>query len=205
MEIKDYYLILKKNIWLIVLITVVFGVVSYIMTATGKPTYQSSVAIEISRQQSQQQKDVSYYQYENYYSQASSTFISSNISDSLTSASTVAKIFETAGYPTPPGSVKDLGKTFTVRKKQESSTVVDVSYSSKNREQAEKVISAAAQVVQDKINDEGKNDLSGKFIARSDQPVVVTVPKQTTINTIIAVFLGLFVSLGIISIREAIK
>ncbi len=205
MEIKDYYQILKKNLWLILSITAIFGLVAYLVTASAKPTYQSSVAIEIARQQSQPQTDVNYYQYENYYSQASSSYISSNVIDSLSSASTVAKIFETAGYSLPTGDVKELGKTFTIRKKPETSTVVDVSYSSKDRDQAEKIMLAASQVVQDKITSYDKTDLSGKFVARTDQPVVITVPKQTAINTIIAAFLGLIVSLGIVSIREAIK
>jgi capsular polysaccharide biosynthesis protein len=205
MEIKDYYLILKRNIWLIVIITVVFALVAYFMTLTGKDSYQSSVAIEVDRLSSQPQSEVSYYQFENYYSQQVSTFISSNISDWMTSASTVAKIFETAGYPTPSGDIKDLGKTFTVRKTQESSSIVDISYTSSNKDQSEKVISAASEVITNKVNEYSKSDTNGKYIVKSDTPVTVTTPKQTTINTIIATFLGFLISLGIVSIREALK
>lgn len=205
MEIKDYYLILKRNIWLIIIITLVFALVTYFMTLGGKNSYQSSVAIEVDRLASQPQSEVSYYQFENYYSQQVSTFLSSNISDWMTSASTVAKIFESAGYPIPSGDIKDIGKTFTVRKAQESSSVVDISYTSSNKDQAEKVISAASEVITNKVNDYSKSDPNGKYIVKSDSPVTVVTPKQTSINTIIATFLGLLISLGVISIREALK
>ena len=205
MEIKDYYLILKKNLWIIIVVTIVFAAIAYIMTVAAKPDYQSSVAIEVDRLPAQAQSEVNYYQYENYYSQQVSTFITSNLSDWMTSASTVAKIFETAGYPMPSGDVKSLAKVFTVRKTQGTSAVVDVSYSSKDKAQADKVISAVSQVIEQTVADYSKNDPSGKFSTKSDQPVTVAVPKQTTINTLIATFLGLLISLGIISIREALK
>ena len=205
MEIKDYYLILKKNLWLIILITVLFAAFAYIATSVSKPIYQSSVAIEINRTPSQSQSEVEYFQFDNYYSQAVSNFISTTVADSLTSASTVARIFETADYPLPDVDVRSLGKTFTTKKKQETSAIIDISYESKDRTQAEKVISAAAIVAQDKINEYSKTDQAGKYTAKSDMPVTVTAPKQIVINTLIATFLGFLISLGVISIRESLK
>lgn len=205
MEIKDYYIIFKKNIWLVILITVVFAVVSYLMTLSQKPTYQSSAAILIDRVPSLSQREVNYYQYDNFYSQAVSASLSSSLIDYLSSASTAAKIFETAGYPLPNDDVRVLSKIFTVSKKQETSSVVNISYSSKDKTQAEKIISSAARVLQDKVTEYSKSDSSAKFITVSDQPVVITAPKQLTINVLVATFLGFVISLGLVSIREALK
>ncbi len=205
MEIKDYYIVLKRSIWLVLLITAVFAVVSYLMTLSGKPTYQSSTAILIDRVPSLSQSEVSYYQYDNFYSQSVSASLSSSLIDYLSSASTAAKIFEASGYPLPNDDIRALSKIFTVSKKQESSSVINISYSSKDKTQAERIISSAARVLQDKVTEYGKNDSSAKFITVSDQPVVIGAPKQFTINVLIATFLGFVISLGLVSIREALK
>lgn len=202
---KDYYIVFKKSIWLVLFVTVVFAVVSYLMTLSQKPMYQSSVAILIDRVPSRAQNEVEYYQYDNFYSQAVSASLSSSLIDWLSSASTTAKIFETANYPLPNDDVRALAKVFTVSKKQEASSVVNISYSSKDKVQAERIISAAAEVLQEKVTEYSKNDSSAKFITGSDQPVVISAPKQFTINVLIATFLGFVISLGLVSIREALK
>lgn len=205
MEIKDYYLILKRNVWLIIAITIVFGVVAYIFSAIQKPVYQSSIAMEIDRIPAQTQSEVNYYQYDNFYASAVSASLANNMIDWISSASTVTSVFEKAGYPLPTNDIKGLAKIFTVAKKQDTSSVVSIAYASQDQSQAEKVIAVADQVMQDKVADYNKNDSSAKFITRSDQPVVVAAPKQTVLNIIIAVFLGFVISLGVVSIREALK
>ena len=205
MKIKDYYLVLKKNAWLIILITIVFALVAYIFTALQKPVYQSSIALEIDRLPAQAQSDVNYYQYDNFYSSAVSASISNNMLDWLASASTVTSIFEKAGYPVPTSDIKGLSKTFTVGKKQDTSSVVSISYSSDDRNQAIKIIASASEVMKEKIDDYNKMDSSAKFITRTDQPVVVSAPKQILLNIIIAAFLGFVISLGVVSAKEALK
>lgn len=205
MEIKDYYLVLKKNIWLIISITIVFALVAYIFTALQKPSYQSSIALEIDRLPAQAQSDVNYYQYDNFYSSAVSASLANNMLDWLASASTVTSIFERAGYPLPTSDIKGLSKTFTVGKKQDTSSVVSISYSSVDRNQAIKIIASASEVMKEKIDDYNKTDSSAKFITRSDQPIVVSAPKQILLNIIITAFLGFVISLGVVSAKEALK
>lgn len=205
MEIKDYYLILKRNLWLIILITLLFALIAYIFTVTSKPSYQSSVAVEVDRIPSQNQADAPYYQFDNYYSSVVAASLAGNLSEWLSSASTVTQIFEKAGYPLPTSDIKGLSKIFTMGKKGETSSVISATYSSDDREQAEKIILAASDTLKDKVDGYNKADSSAKFLIRADQPVVVEVPKQTILNLVVAAFLGFIISLGIVSIKEALR
>jgi len=134
-----------------------------------------------------------------------SASLANNMLDWIASASTVSEIYQKAGYQLPTDNIKGLAKIFTVNKKQETSSVVSIAYSSTDKIKAQKIIEAANSVLQQKVVDYNKNDQSAEFITRSNQPVVITAPKQTALNTIISVFLGFVISLGIVSIKEAIK
>jgi capsular polysaccharide biosynthesis protein len=205
MEIKDYYLILKRNLFLLIIVTLLFGVVAYLFTNYQKPTYQSSIAIEISRIPALSQSQVDYYQFDNYYTSTVAAQLATNISDWIISPSTVTEVFQQAGYPLPTGDLKGLTKVFTVSKKQESSSVITASYSSSDQTQAEKIISAAGEAVKENIDEYNKAESAGKFLARASEPVVIANPKKTGLNTVIALFLGFVISLGIISLKEALK
>lgn len=205
MEIKDYYLILKRNLLILIVITLLFGVVAYLFTSFQKPTYQSSIAIEISRIPALSQSQVDYYQFDNYYTSTVAAQLATNISDWIISPSTVTEVFQKAGYPLPTSDLKGLTKVFTVSKKQESSSVITASYSSLDQSQAEKVIAAAGEAVKENIDEYNKTESAGKFLARASDPVVIANPKKTVLNTVIALFLGFVISLGIISLKEALK
>jgi capsular polysaccharide biosynthesis protein len=205
MEIKDYYLILKKNLGLLIIITLLFGLVAYLFTTYQKPTYQSSISIEVSRIPALSQSQVDYYQFDNYYTSTVAAQLATNISDWLISPSTVTKIFEKAGYQPPTGDLKGLSKVFTVSKKQETSSVITASYSSSDQAQADKVIAAAGESVKENIDEYNKTESAGKFLVRPSDPVVIATPKNVVLNTVIALFLGFVISLGIISLREALK
>jgi len=205
MEIKDYYIILKRNLSLIILITIIFALVAFFFTNYQKPTYQSSIAFEVSRVPSLKQSDVDYYQYENYYSSVVSASLATNLSDWLISPSTVTDIFNKSGYPLPTDDIKGLSKVFTVSKKQEASSLITASYSSADQEQARRIIATAGQSLKDRVDEYNQAEASAKYITRVDSPVVIAAPKKILLNTLIATFLGFVISLGIVSIKEALK
>jgi len=205
MEIKEYFQILKRN-WILIVATItIFCLVAFLVTEKQPYNYQSSSAIEIIRYQTQRQADVPYFQYNNYYANQAAAAVSDNIISWLSSASTVAEIYQRAGYPLPTASIRALSKTFTVQKKITTSAVIDISYSSKDREKAIKLIKTASELVKERVEQQNSSDTSSILSVRVNEPVSIAEPKPIGLNTGIAGFAGLLVALGIVSIREALR
>jgi len=116
MEFADYIRIVKKNLLMIVVVTVLFGLAAGIVTARQDTSYQASTSIEIARLQSVDQNKVGYFQYDDFYATQVATTFSDNVVGWLASPAMVAEIFQKAGYDLPSGNLKDLGKVFTAKK-----------------------------------------------------------------------------------------
>ena len=205
MELGEYLQILRKYIWVIVITTIVFGLAAYLLTIRQKINFQSSTGIEISRVETAKQSSVPYYEYDNYYGTQVATTLSDNIVGWLSSPAMVAEIYQKAGYPLPPGNLRDLGKIFTAKKQAATSTVINISYSSTDKEQSEKLIAAAAEVLKKQIESENANSEGAVFRVSSANPVVIEAPKPIALNTAIAVIIGLFLSVGFSLLKESLK
>lgn len=205
MEVKDYVKFLSRNSVSIIAITLLFTIVAYILTVTRPDTYQSSASLEVTRIEANPQSETPYFQYDNYYSYQTASAVSDNLIGWIESAATVAQIYERAGYEIPNANIRNLSKTFTTTKTVGTSAVISITYSSKDKEQAQKMISTATEVLKEKV--EAYNDLSSQntFSVQYSNPVTVTAPKMEGLNTVIAAFVGLLVAIGTTSIREAIK
>jgi len=205
MEFSDYIAILKKNILLMLALGIVLGLVAFFATSKQPTSYQATSALEILRDQTQKQSDVAYYQYDNYYNVQVSANLSDNLVGWLAAPSTVAEIFRGAGYDVPSGDLRDLGKIFTVKKKISTSSVIDVSYVSTDSDKAESLMKAAMTNLKGKVEQYNKSDNSSKFSVSISEPVVIIAPKQLTINTVVAVIVGLLIGTGIAFARESTK
>lgn len=205
MEVRDYIKFLSKNCLMIFLITLAFAAVTYIVSVTKPPTYQSSASLEVSRFEKKSQGEVSYFQYDNYYSYQTASAASDNLIGWIMSAATVAEIYEKAGYSVPNTSLKDLAKTFTAVKVVGTSAVVSISYSAQDKDKSIKIVSTATDVLKGKV--ENYNNVSDQnvFSVQSSDPFTVIAPKMEVLNTIIAVFIGLLLAIGTASVREAIR
>jgi len=205
MEIKEYVHILKRNMAFLIVILVVFIGFAWISTAMKDTSYNGSAAFEIIRVPSLKQSEVTYFQYDNFYASEVAASASDNMIGWLGSASTVADIYQKAGYEVPDTSLKELGTTFTATKKKDSSSVIDISYSSPDRERAARLIKAATEILKSKVDDYNQADTSAVFTTKFSDPVIIPQPKATLLNSLIAGFIGLIIALGLISIKEALK
>jgi len=206
METKEFWQIIWKNIWLIIIILVLFVAAAIIMTVRKPAVYQSSAAVEINRVQTLKQSQAPYFQYDNYYSVQVAGTLAGNMVEWLASPSMVERIYQKAGYSLPPqASLKDLAKIFTATKKLSNSNVVSVAYSSSDKVQSEKIINAVGDVMKERIAEDNKNDNSAQSIVNVSQPIVVEQPKQTALNAITAGVVGLFLGLGISFVKDGLK
>ena len=205
MEFADYIRIVKKNLLMIVVVTVLFGLAAGIVTARQDTSYQASTSIEIARLQSVDQNKVGYFQYDDFYATQVATTFSDNVVGWLASPAMVAEIFQKAGYDLPSGNLKDLGKVFTAKKNVATSTVIVVNYFSTDYNKSEKLIATAAQVLKTKIEGYNSSASSAKFSVDVTTPVVIASPKPTALNTVIAAVVGLFISFGVAFLGESLK
>lgn len=205
MEVRDYINILKRNLALIIIATVIFAALALVMTLRQKTTYQSSISIAISSLQATKQSDLPYYQYDNYYATQVATTLSDNVVGWMSSPSMVAEIYQAAGYPLPSGNLRELGKIFTAKKKVATATVIDIGYSSTDDQQSEKLMSATADVLKKQIESNNSANESAKFKADATTPVVIIAPKPYALNIVIAALVGLFISVGVAFLGESLK
>lgn len=205
MGLAEYLSIIKKYIWVILVTTLVFALVAYSLTIRQKTNFQSSTGIEISRSETIKQSSVPYYEYDNYYGTQVATTLADNVVGWLSSPAMVAKIFQKAGYPLPPGNLRFLGKIFTAKKQVATSTVINISYSSTDEKQSQKLITAAADVLKKQIESENTSGNSSVFRVNTPDPVVIPAPKPIALNIAIAAIIGLFLSLSFSFLRESLK
>lgn len=205
MNFSDYIAIFKRNLIMILVIIAIFAGTSVFMTVRQAPTYQASAAVEITRFQSLKQQDVDYFQYDNYYNTQVAASLSDNVIGWLGAPSTVSEIFKLAGYPQPEGTLKEIGKIFTVKKKVSTSSVVEISHSSDNTQKSSDLVSKAVDVIKTKVDTYNSTTDTSTFKTSASSTVVVEAPKQTTLNGIIAGLVGLFVAIAVTFAKEAIR
>lgn len=196
MEINDYLRILRKSIWTILATVVIFVALALTLTWRVALTYQSSSAIEITRNPIQTQTNVEYFLYDNFYNTQVATTFANNVIGWIGAPSVVAQTYQQAGYDIPAVNLRDLGKTFTAKKKTEGSSVVDISYGSKDREKAQKMITTLTAIIKEKVESNNTKDSSAKFAVNISQPVIVPSPKAYALNAVVAGLFGLFLSIS---------
>lgn len=190
---------------MIVAATILFAALALVVTWKRPVSYQSSSAIEVTRYPIMKQAEVNYFQYDNFYNTQVATTFANNLVGWSSAPSIVAQTYKEAGYEVPPVSIRDLGKTFTAKKKTDGSSVVDLSYTSKDAIMAQKMMVTLTEVLKEKIEDSNKTDASAKFSVNSSDPVIVANPKTYTLNAVIAALFGIFLSVSLAFIRESTK
>ncbi len=205
MEVKDYIRFLSKNYIVVIIITLTFALITYLITIAQPNTYQSSASLEVIKLETKPQSETPYFQYDNYYSYQAASAASDNLIGWIESAATVAQVYNKAGYQIPSANIKDLSKTFTATKTVGTSAIVSISYSSKDKKQAEDMVSTATEILKEKVEAYNKSSDQKMFSAQYSEPVTVVAPKMEILNVVIATFIGILAAIGTISIREAIR
>lgn len=202
MEVKDYFKVITKNLWIIILITAIFAVVAYFVALNKPASYQASTAISVVKQSTANSQD--FYTFDNYYTIQAAGVFSDSLVGLFASPSFVSETFQKAGYEIPDTGIKSLAKIFTAKKQVATSAVVTVNFSDNDEIKARKIIETATTQIKQYV-ESSYTGKTGNFEITATEPVVVTAPKTTGVNTFIAAFVGLFVSLGIVFVKESLS
>lgn len=188
MELKDYLKIIRKHIWVFVIIAILTTGFAVIFTKTRPISYTAITTFTVNKGSSLKQSQANYYLYDNYYNVQSAGLFAQIVSQWFNSPAVVTSIYQNANITVPDVSQSALGKTFKATYSQPA--VIDVSISGKDQDQLQKLMNSAFQVLQGKTNELGQNDNAFYQLAKFD-PIVTRDQQNLPLNTIIGLIAGL--------------
>ncbi|MEI6040407.1 MAG: Wzz/FepE/Etk N-terminal domain-containing protein [Candidatus Berkelbacteria bacterium] len=189
MELRDYFKMISKYkviFWLIVLLC---GASAFLWTKAQPKSYLASTTFTVNKSSSLNQKEVAYYLYDNYYNVQSAALFSQIVTTWFESPSLVTEVYQKAGIAVPPVSQKKLSKTF--KAVREEPATINISLTGTNKDELDKLINAAGDVLQEKTNELSRNGEVTYDLAKFT-PVVSDNTPNLVLNSIIGLFAGLF-------------
>jgi len=205
-DLKEYIRLIRRNLILFLVIALIVPAVALIWTWRMPLSYNASVSLSLNKPSPVRQKDVSYYLYDDYYSvQAAATFIDT-VAGWFASPSIVTQIYQKSGIATPNISLKKLSKIFSIKKAYQFSNSLDVTVTSGDKDEAQKLISSAADVIKaqnDEIKAQSKSDTF--FTITSSSPVVYEVKPPIITNTLAGLLIGLILALTVVFVKAALR
>lgn len=190
MELREYFKIIGRHktiFWGLIILTTL---AAFIFTKTQPKSYLASTTITVNKSSVLRQSQVNYYLFDNYYNVQSSGLFSQIVASWFSSPALVKEIYTKAEIALPNISQKKLAKTFkTVR---EEPATINVSIAGTNKEELEKLVSNAAQVMQEKTNELGASDKESIYDIVRFTPIVTENAPNLWLNTIIGLISGMF-------------
>jgi capsular polysaccharide biosynthesis protein len=188
MELREYYKILKTNIYVVIYTILIFFVLAYIWTMRVGETYSSSLLLNVSRNENQSSTD---YRYDQFYRLQADEKFSETISEWLKSPGVAQEIFKKADLNSSGKSIRQLGKTFRAEKM--SPEIIEVRFSPKDTDEGKKIADSISSVISEKIKDINSpaNDPNWFRIEPSNL-VTAKNTQNLQLNLIVAALAGLF-------------
>ena len=203
MELRDYFKIIGRHLTVFIVIVIIGGISAFTFTKTQPTTYTASTTFTVNKNSALKQSQTSYYLYDNYYNVQSAGLFSQIVTTWFESPSLVKEIYNKAGIDLPNVSQRKLSKTF--KAVREEPATINVTISGDDKDKLDKLINAAAAVLQDKTNELGKNQDSYYEIAKFTPIVSQNTPSlwlNTLIGLMAGILVGAIVALGIAYFKE---
>jgi len=189
MELREYFKIIGKYgklFWAVVIITIV---ATFLFTKMQPKSFLAATTLTVNKTSAIKQSQINYYIFDNYYNVQSSGLFSQIVVSWLSSPAVVNDIYTKAGLPLPNVSQAKLAKIFKAIR--EEPATVNVSINDSNRDEAEKLVNAAAAVVQEKTNELGQSDSENVYDIVKFTPVVTETTQNLWLNLLIGAVAGL--------------
>jgi capsular polysaccharide biosynthesis protein len=189
MELKEYYKILRTNVSVVIytVLIAIVGVYAWSMKQSGN--YNTSLILNISREETQSTAD---YRYDQFYRIQADEKFAETIQQWLKSPGIVSEIFEKSGIEQQEDkSLRQLSKSFGAEKL--SPEVVEVRYSAASSDDAKKIGDAIGRAISDKtksLNVEAKDP--SWFSVSPSNLIILKNTQDLRINLSIAAAIGLF-------------
>lgn len=194
MELREYFRIIGKYQWLFWAVIIVMVVATFLFSRFQPKSYLASTTLTVNKSSALKQSQIDYYLFDNYYNIQSSGLFSQIVTSWFESPAVVKEIYKKADIPLPEVSQKKLIKIFKAVRKEPAT--INVSFSGSDKDETEKLINAAAEVMQEKTNELGKADRDNVYDIIKFTPIVSETTPNLWLNTLIGLLAGLI--LGVI-------
>ncbi|MFA6493017.1 MAG: Wzz/FepE/Etk N-terminal domain-containing protein [Patescibacteria group bacterium] len=191
MELREYFKIIGKYwkvFWGVIIIAIV---ATLVFTKMQPKSYLAATTLTVNKASSLKQSQISYYLFDNYYNVQSSGLYSQIVATWFESPAVVKDIYTKADLTLPDVSQSKLSKIF--KAVREEPATINVSISSSNKDEAEKLINAAAVVMQEKTNEMGRSDKENVYDIVKFEPVVTETTPNLWLNILISTIAGIII------------
>ncbi|MEI6587811.1 MAG: hypothetical protein WCO05_02585 [Candidatus Moraniibacteriota bacterium] len=201
MELKEYLLIIRKQIKLFVGVIMFFvlGISGYFIF---RPiVFDTSLFLNITRVGNQVSEG---YKYDDFYRLQADEKFTETIVEWLKSPRIVMDISSVAGRNVEGLSLKQLTKIFQAEKM--SSQIVSVKFASADKKTAEKIAQAISDVLRkntEKLNEDQRE--ATWFEIKADNPVIIENNPDLRIVFLAALAMGIFMGFWIIMLKHYLK
>ena len=189
MELREYFKIIGKYRTLFWAVVILATLLAFIFTKLQSQSYLASSTLTVNKSSVLKQTEVDYYVFDNYYNVQSSGLFSQIVTSWFESPAVVKEIYSKADIALPDVSQRKLSRTFKAIRIEPAT--IHVSLAGSNRDEVEKLINAAALVMQDKTNELGKSDKESVYDIVKFTPIVSETTADLWLNTLIGLIAGL--------------
>jgi capsular polysaccharide biosynthesis protein len=202
MELKEYFQIINKNIklFLIVPIVIVLANLAYFFVFRSV-SYDVSLTLNISRAGSQETNE---YKYDDFYRLQADEKFSETVVQWLRSPRIASDIYAFAGVDVSRFTFRQLGKG--IRGEKLSSQVVAVSFSSEDRQKAEKMSQAVLKIIADNADRLNKNQKESTwFEIIPQEPIIKKYSPGVLLSFFAPLLFGIFLGFWTVMIKHYLK
>jgi capsular polysaccharide biosynthesis protein len=187
MELKEYLKITRRNLKLIITISIITAVSAFVFSVAQPIKYETSLSLSVIKDKTQTTND---FKYDGYYALQTSEIIADSIEQWLKSPEVVNAIYQKSEVNQDFKNIKSYTKKFTAKKM--SSQYVEVKFKSNTIKEAEKISVATSEVINAKIEKlQETSDQEISFLISSGDPVIVENRPDAFLNLIIGLISGL--------------
>ncbi len=194
MELKQYLKIIKENAKLILIITLLTVLFSFVFSAIKPTKYDASLSLLISPNKTQETDD---FKYNGYYALQAGEIIADSTEQWIKSPEFVSAVYQKVQLDPNFRNIKGYAKKFKADKM--SSQYVEVKFETDTKEEAEKISQAITKILNNKteiLAENSQEELS--FVIVGSQPIILESRPNIVFNMIIGLIAGLF--LGIFTV-----
>ncbi|MBI4283649.1 MAG: hypothetical protein HY663_04180 [Chloroflexi bacterium] len=194
LEFKQYWIVIRRRLWLLIALTVIAGVASLLLSTWREPLYTTSTRIVVGMPPESKPLTGDYFSYDSYYSLLSSEYLVDDFVEIIKSRAFADDIkSELGNVPIPLGTIESS------RSATRTHRIVTLKIASKDREEAQLIVQAAVKVI-DKKGKDYFAPLGGQqpLVRVIDPPSEPHASGRVFIDVGLRTLLGFMVGLGLI-------
>lgn len=201
MELRDYFKIFTKRIWLFLGVLVVIMLGTYFFSISTPKSWDSSIMINVIKEAEKESN--SNYQYDKYYSLQASSLMADTIIFWLKDPANVSEIYSNTSAKIPADRLKDYSKLILGKKIQPSG--LQITLNSRDKNQLTDLSKTTLDFIKNKNQQLSKLDPSNNFVIDASDPIVVEHQISYLSNLIIAFIVGAILGILFVFSIEYLK